>query len=294
MPAPVSAPAAISRILFATDFSSHSESAMPHAVAEARRYGAKLFVTHVLPHEPRLAVPFDVLPGVYDEARHAAEVAFRRLENSGVLEGIPHECLMPTGELWPTLCQTAGKHKIDLIVLGTRGRGGVAKLLMGSVAEDVCRKAACAVLTIGPRADPPAACVRVVVFPTDLARDSEQALSHAQARVCRGDSRLVLVHALHPEMIAPDTPRELLIRKATERLMALSPQGAEWPPETEIVVDFGPAADLILKVADQRKADLIIMGVHAKGALRESPHLPWSTAHRVICHAHCPVLTVRG
>lgn len=64
--------------------------------------------------------------------------------------------------------------------------------------------------------------------------------------------------------------------------------------QTEIVVDFGPPADLILKVADQRKADLIIMGVHAKGALRESPHLPWSTAHKVICHAHCPVLTVRG
>ncbi len=294
MPASVSAPAGISRILFATDFSPHSENAMQHAVAEARRHRAKLFVAHVLAHEPRLAVPFDVLPGVYDEQRQVAEVSFRRLENSGLLDAVDHQCLMPRGELWPTLCQAAGKHKIDLMVLGTRGREGVAKLLLGSAAEEVCRNASVPVLTIGPQAGPPAECVHTVVYAADFSHDSEQALRHAHRRTCQCGARLVLVHAVHPEMIAADTPREVLVKKATERLRALLPENSEWQPEIETVVDFGPAAELILKTADERKAELIIMGVHAMGALRESPRLPWSTAHKVICHAHCPVLTVRG
>ncbi len=293
MPVHVTTPASISRILFATDLSAHSECARLHAVAEARRHRAKLFVAHVLPREPRLSVSFDVAPGVYDEDRHEAEVMFRRMENARDLDDVDHEYLLPTGELWPALAETIRKRGIQMVVLGTRGRGGVTKLVLGSAAEDVFRKAACPVMTVGPHADPPRPCARCIVCPTDFSSDSESALAHAVARACAPDGRLIMVHALHAEMISSDTPRETLLQRATERLRAWLPQDTGLA-EPETVVDFGAAADLVLKTAAQRKAELIIMGVHPPGRLRESPRLPWSTAHKVVCHAHCPVLTVRA
>ena len=292
MPVPVTAPASLRRILFATDFSAHSQRALQYAVAEARHHGAKLFIAHVLARDARLAVSFDVLPGVYDEDRHEAEILFRRLENGGDLDSVEHECLLPTGELWPALAETVDKHGVQMVVLGTRGRSGVAKLVLGSSAEEVFRQARCPVLTVGPQVAPPPECARIILCPTDFSHDCAAALPHAVARGCALASRLVLLHAVPTEMVAPDTPRELLQRRAKERLRALLPEDMGLA-EMEIVVEFGTAAECILRAAADRKADLIIMGVHAPGTLRQS-RLPWSTAHKVVCHAHCPVLTVRG
>jgi nucleotide-binding universal stress UspA family protein len=180
-----------------------------------------------------------------------------------------------------------------MIVLSTRGRGGVAKLVLGSDAEDMFRKAPCPVMTVGPQVSPPPDCMRTILCPTDFSHDCAAALPYAVARACMLEGRLILLHALYPEMIGPDTPRPLLRQRATERLLGVLPE-ATGLAEPEIVVEFGAAPELILRTAAERKADLIIMGVHAPAGLHASPHLPWSTAHKVICQAHCPVLTVRA
>ncbi len=69
---------------------------------------------------------------------------------SGKLRGVPHEVLMEEGNVWPTLDKMIIEHEIDLVVVGTHGRGKVQKILIGSVAEEIFRQAKSAVLTVGP------------------------------------------------------------------------------------------------------------------------------------------------
>lgn len=294
MPAPTVAPVTIRNILFATDFSPCSQKALEYAVAEARRHGATLHLLHVLPHEPRLALPMDVVPGVYDEDRREAEFLLCRLENSGAFEGVAHEVLLPTGELWPMLQEALKKHGIDMLVVGTHGRGGVSKLLLGSTAEEIFRLVACPVLTVGPNANiNPGTTCRTVVYATDLSHEQEPALAYAIAMTRQPDSRLALVHACAEHSASGSAPSSVL-EAAKEKLRSRLPADHRAACEPAVAAAFGPAADVILAVADELKADVIVMEVRRKGTLRESPHLPWSTAHKVVCHAHCPVLTVRS
>jgi nucleotide-binding universal stress UspA family protein len=74
----------------------------------------------------------------------------------------------------------------------------------------------------------------------------------------------------------------------------LIPPTANLPFDPEFLVDFDFAPDAIVKVASDFQADLIVMGVNQAASARASAHLPWATAHEVVCHARCPVLTVRS
>ncbi len=79
-----------------------------------------------------------------------------------------------------------------------------------------------------------------------------------------------------------------------QRLTELLPPGAGSSCHPEFVVEFGPAADMILKVAEEEQADLVIMGAKRKARFPGATHLPWPTADLVASQAGCPVLTVRG
>jgi nucleotide-binding universal stress UspA family protein len=79
-----------------------------------------------------------------------------------------------------------------------------------------------------------------------------------------------------------------------KRLEQLVPLDTEQAAKMELIVETGTPAEQILKVAERQDADLIVMGPHSTSHPRVSAHFPWVTAHQVLCHAHCPVLTVRG
>ena len=78
-----------------------------------------------------------------------------------------------------------------------------------------------------------------------------------------------------------------------KRLAQLLPPETTLSVETEFIVEIGAPAEHILKVAEDQGADLIVMGPHRASHARVSAHLPWVTPHQVLCHARCPVLTVR-
>jgi nucleotide-binding universal stress UspA family protein len=289
----------LQNILFATDFSTSSEMAMHYALAIARRYDSKIFVAHVIRPDAYQLVPAESQPTVMGQARRYAEQEMANVLISGRLRGIPHQVLLGQGEMWSALSEMLEKHEINLIVVGTHGRTGVRKLLLGSVAEQIFRLAHCPVLTVGPKvtrapaADLPGETdLRQIVYATDFTVTSERAAAYAISLAQEHQARLTLVHAVRDASEFSPHNTALLVEFFTKRLRELLPATAESWCEPECVVEFGAPDDMILKVAADRSADLIVIGVRRSATF--PGHLPPATAYKVVCQAHCPVLTVRG
>jgi nucleotide-binding universal stress UspA family protein len=136
---------AVRTILHATDFSERSEYALGLACALARDYVARLIVLHVA-EAPTLAYGEGAIPPTLDELRASAQEQLNLLRLP--LANVRAERRLEEGDVVPEILRVARDTNTDLIVLGTHGRTGLARLLMGSVAEEVVRKALCPVLTV--------------------------------------------------------------------------------------------------------------------------------------------------
>lgn len=287
-------------ILLATDFSHSSDAALAHAASIARRYDAKMFLAHVIRPDAYQLVPPEVTAVALEQTRRYAEQQMAGLLISGRLRDIPHQVLLGTGELWPVLSELMSRHDIDLIVVGTHGRTGVRKLLLGSAAEEIFRMASCPVLTVGPKVavaegatfvrDPLSR--RRFLYATDFTAHSERAAAHAVSLAQENQAHLTLLHVVKEAGEVSEHNRARLIEFFSKRLRALLPDEAGLWCEPEIVVEFGEPADAILKVAAETRAELIALGVRKAGTF--PGHLPPATAYKVVCQATCPVLTVRG
>jgi nucleotide-binding universal stress UspA family protein len=281
-------------ILFTTDFSAASEAALPYVQALVRWYGAKVIVAHSVPLEPVLSVPMDALPLDLDVSWQNAQHHMTEFLRTHPLPGIVHETVLEQGELWDVLSDLIRRHDIDLVVLGTHGRQGLKKLVLGSAAEEIFRRAPCPVLTVGPKAVRQAVNFenwKRILFATDFSAGSLKALPYALSMAEENDAQLILLHTIP---LVPMQQRDHVEESARRRLEKLvAPEAADWC-EPEFVIRFEFPTEGILQVAEERQADLIVMGVRASASPRTSAHLPWATAYEVVCHAHCPVLTVRG
>ena len=207
------------------------------------------------------------------------------------------EILIEEGALWPTLESTVEKCTIDLIVLGTRGRSGAGKFFLGSAAEEIFRRAPCAVLTVGPflrKELPRNTKISEILYATDFSPESAAAASYAVSLAQEFQAHLTLLHVIAEARPGELLQTEELVRSSTRLLRALVPQEAELWCEPQFTVEKGPAAEKILDVTARRKVDLIVLGVRRPGRfLGAATHLPIATAHKVVTRAHCPVLTVR-
>ena len=282
---------AISKILVATDFSHESQNALRCALALAKRYQSRLFITHAFPAEV-LMTAGDAWPPMTDVARRNAEANMAQLEQREDLKSFPHEVVMQSGETWEVLSQVLSDQNIDLVVMGTHGYGGINKLFLGSTAEKVVRHAICPVLTVGPH-------VRVlpldrfghILFATDFSSGSLRALTYALSLAEEDRGELTMLHVIES---SPVSESELVEwkRQDREKLNQLISPDLDLADKPEIEVEVGTAGEEIVRLADTRNAELIVMGSHLGGAV--STHLPWTTLHHVLQHAHCPVLTVRA
>ena len=273
-------------ILFATDFSHAAGAAIPYATTLTKHYGAKLYVLHARPQADWMLASPIVWQGVEEAARIDTEQ-----QKQEILLQFPEirpEVFIKSGNLWPNLAATIEANDIDLIVIGTRGRLGVAKFLLGSVAEEILRKAPCPVLTVGPYSTErpkTGAEITNILLATDLNRQS-MAAPYAISLAQEYQARLTLLHVLEPGVVG-DLPR------SAELLRNLVPSEAELWCVPEYVVESGDVSEKILTVAAQRQVDLIVMGAHqARGMPGAPTHLPIATVHKVVSHAPCPVLTV--
>jgi nucleotide-binding universal stress UspA family protein len=275
-------------VLVATDFSSASHTATAYAISIARRYEATLYLAHVVQPET-LRRSGDSHREQMDEAWRNGQRLTTDLLISGDLRGVKHKLLVEQGEIWEGLERMAEANAVDMIVVGTHGRTGLAKVLLGSVAERIFRQASCPVLTVGPKSIEPGkreGGLRRVLYATDFTPQSLHAAEHAISMAQHYQTHLVLMHVM-PEGAAG--PRE----EAEKRLKALIPADAQFTEAPEYQVTTGSPAEEILRVAAERTPELIVLGVTHPGEGAFAGRR-WSVASEVAGRALCPVLTVRA
>jgi nucleotide-binding universal stress UspA family protein len=293
----------LTKILYLTDFSEPSEAALPFAAAIAREYGAKVYALHVMMPSPLIYTTPETTVATMEAQEEAAQTEMLRTDSE--LEGIAHETIVENDlGVWPAVERAVSQLGIDMIVVGTHGRSGVDRLLLGSVAEEVFRRASAPVLTIGPwaaRTVHNSAKFRRILYATDFTKESLAAAPYAISMAQENQARLTLLHVIRgghkrSELNKDDEKRaEQTIADAMHRLLEIAPADAELWCRPEASVQYGTPGDMILDMANDGDADLIVMGVRdAKGHLGAATHMQRATAHQVVSHAHCPVLTVRG
>jgi nucleotide-binding universal stress UspA family protein len=286
----------IKNVLFPTDFSRAGDAAIPFAAEIVRRFGAKLHVLHVRPPVVNPMTEPATWPVLESAARAEAEA--QREAMLAAFPGLEPEVTIVEGNFWQNFRTAIEKDRIDLTVLGTRGRSGAAKFFLGSKAEEIFREAPCAVLTVGPNvppATPRGGEFTEILYATDFRPASARAALHATSLAQEFQAHLTLLH-----VISPEKPGELLnaaelAGSAGRLLRKLVPAEAEVWCAPHFAVEQGPVAESILRVANERKADLIVLGVRRpSGFPGAATHLPMATAHKIVTSAACPVLTVRG
>ncbi len=285
----------LTKILVTTDFSEVSDRALDYAIALARRYDARIYLAHVITPDPFQFAEPQLAQATYEKVRQAAEEGITDILISGKLRAVPHEVLMEEGNVWPTLDKLITEHEIDLVVVGTHGRGKVQKILIGSVAEEIFRQADCAVLTVGPGVKGDTAReveLKSILFATDFGSGAEKAAAHAFSLAQEHDARVTLLHVI--ESAAAYTEESVARQREINvvRMKQLMPAGSENWCKPEFRVTFGSAVEEILITAREAKADLVVMGAKARRSL--AGHVPLTIAYNVVTKAACPVLTVRG
>jgi nucleotide-binding universal stress UspA family protein len=286
---------ALSNVLFATDFSPFSDAALPYAISIARQYGGKVFATHVVPPSSYNIVPPDTWPMAVEAEGERDQHRIDRLE--AILGTVPHDILMKVGDVWQVLSTLVKEENIDLLVIGTHGRTGLSKLMMGSVAEEIFRQAQCPVMTIGPEVpfrDASVVKFKSILFATDFSQASKAGLRYAISLAEESQATISLLHCIEKPAVGSvdlDSNASFVLRE----LEQLVPKDAEFWCKTKCFVEYGNHAEAIVGFAEKHKVDLIVMGVRAAAGNPEiATHLPKRTAHKVVAHATCPVLTVRG
>ncbi|MGP0018293.1 MAG: universal stress protein [Candidatus Sulfotelmatobacter sp.] len=285
----------LGKVLFITDFSSSSELALPYAVALAAQYEGKIFIAHVVAPEMFEFLPTALVPEIAGRIKTFARKRMDELVRETSFYNVPYETLLEEGEIKGTLQQAAEQHGIDVIALGTHGRGGLQELLMGAVAEATLREAHHPVLTVGPQSREfiPEPRPRNILFASDFSPGCQQAMNCAISLAHKFTARLISVHVLSNVTEDPQTITrfEELFGQRLRELLRL-PRGIAL--EQEFRVEFGSPADCILKVAANSDIDLIVMGVRGADSQTHSGDHFGTTAYRVVSEARCPVLTARG
>jgi len=284
----------LKNILFTTDFSAAAAAALPYAGALAKRFGAKLFALHVRTPVINPMTPPEGWPAL---ERAAAEEELERKETlRNATPGVETTVLIEQGDISVHLPATVEKEHIDLIVLGTRGRTGMGKLMLGSRAEEILRTAERPVLTVGPRAPGiPAKYGEFtrILYATSFGCENPAAAAYAVSLAQEFQSELTLLLVLPEPQVGEFVVPQDLLEASKRRLAHLMPAEAEMWCVPEVCVERGDVAEKILEVAERKNADLIVLGIQQPtGVPGAATHLPMATAHKVVSHAHSPVLTV--
>lgn len=280
-------------ILFATDYSASADAALAYATGLAVSFGATLHTMHV--QEP---VNYALPVAAWQAEEAACEARLQSLTDTVRRDhpSIDAQSIKGEGIVWIAIEDAVRRLNVDLVVIGTRGRTGVAKFLLGSQAEQIVRNVSCPVLTVGPQVTSlqrRQGRMRSMVFATDFGPASLAACRYAVSLAEEYDAQLTLLHVIAvPESDAPEKSGEsaAMCKKVLEQMF---PASAKPWCEPVFVVDYGKAAEKILELAEKQNADLIVLGVHpAEGLPGAAHHLARATVHQVVSHAKCAVLTV--
>lgn len=301
------------RILVPTDFSACADEAYDYALALAAAYGATVRLLHVMAvYEPELYGAVGDTPEAVrhrerleEEARERLHVWARRPAKTGVdVETVTRRDL----SVPRAILEEAASASAALIVLGTHGRGRLARYVLGGVARRVLQSAAVPVLTVREKpADAEAAspsaggrAIRRVLVPTDFSESAGQALWVGCAMAARYDAAVDLLHVVEPIPFPASITlgaRSLWdyvpdLRAAVEQELIKAAEAAGCPPgHLTRRLEEGRPARTIAEAAKTYGTDLIVLASHGRSGMER--FFLGSVTERVARLARCPVLTVR-
>lgn len=275
----------ITRILCPIDFSPFSERALAYAMKMAVWYRAKLKVLHVMPPLPP--------PATNAAAEASRELTERSLQSAVQHLGLPHADvsteLIVSADTAARILEAADAFNADLVVTGSHGRHGIERVFLGSVVEALLHRCARPILTIPShfnRVDHEGGTFRRVVCAVDFSEASIAALAFALSLAEESDAQLTLLHVIEmpPELRTPPQPSDFnfnvdVVRAEAEaallrRLRSLIPDTAREYCTIDTAVLEGGVSRQLLRMADDRQADLIVLGVHGRNAFDSPSSVP--------------------
>ncbi len=285
----------LDRVLFPTDGSDCAEHAQQHALYLADRFDASLHVIHVETRDAELSdvidiSEVDVLADLHASLEGDVPVAEPRIRERKVV----HKSV-PDGIL-----SYAAEHDTNLIVLGTHGRSGIRRLVLGSVAEEVVRRADRPVMTVGRGATPPERMEEgTILVPIDFSEQQSRLLAHAQELALAYGMTMTLLHVVEVEGlpdvygISSDPPEPGTLADRTRKVLEKrADEVREAGVDVTVEVRTGHPAEQTLDVAGELDVDLLAIATHGRSGIERM--LMGSVAEKVIRRAPCPVFTVKS
>lgn len=290
----------VNNILCPVDFSEFSARAYRYALSLARHYRAELFVQHVLELWQYPCTDFapspEALEHFYRVHRERAEEHIQQLTKDEDRVEIRSKHIIQQGMAADLILAFAQAQKIDLIVMGTHGRRGFDRLMLGSVTERVMRKASCPLLAVhrpshdfvSPAEDQNPVHLNRIMCCSDFSEHSKRALDHAISLGAEYAAELILLHVL--EDVPARTKLAATEEAAIKRLDEMIPTEERECGRISSMVRVGKAYEQIISLADEMLVDLVVMAVRGRSALDLAVF--GSTTHRVLQLGHCPILVV--
>jgi nucleotide-binding universal stress UspA family protein len=279
----------IKHLLCPVDLSEHSAQALRYAAAFSSVLDCDLTILYVragsAAHQP--------------DVRKSSDADLEGFA-SDVIRLLPsHRLLERQGEPAAEILRTAGAAAADLIVMGTHGRTGLRRLVLGSVAERVVRRSPTPVLVVPPATGAkPAGSIMLanVLCAVDFSEPSSRAVDYAASIAAAAGARLLLAHALEwseETEIDPRSGRSFLPSSeddAVIRLNEMVTQEMHVRGDPELLVGYGTPAEEILRFVQDRHVDLVVLGVRRRNPIDLAVF--GSTTQRLVRDAACAVLTV--
>ncbi len=283
-------------IVVGYDESEYSKAALSEAALWVKKHGGKVTLVHavyfdkeefaILPSQ--MEKRFEIGTHVCRQAKDAAQSEF------GLNGGI--DSLICEGEPPEVIVETAQGKNADLIALGTYGRRGLKRLLMGSVTSQVVLNSPCDVLVVKKPCSKCSGSYHSLLIPFDGSNSSQKALTRACAlsKVDGAEVSVLYVIPRYEEMMdffKTDTIKKSLFKEAEKIVEGAKKIAAGLGVQIKAVVQEGHAGDKIVEIADTLKHDLIVVGTHGWRGVDKA--IMGSTVERIIAHASCPILIAR-
>ena len=276
------------RILVPTDMSDFATLATRYAALLHERLGSRL----TLLYADETYFPMDILEvplGYYlenaPETKEKLQQHLRQYADAN-LKGVPVETMVATDSPARAIVRTAKEMRADLIVMGTHGRRGWRRALLGSVTETVLHETDRPVITVTPGIleDGATPKIRRVVCPVNFTYVARESLHHAAAMAQAFDAELIVVYVA--EGVQP--PQLPEVEAAFSLWVDPAVRGRE--RYTLSVVGEGDPAERVLTTAADAEADLIVLGAQHK--FFSDSTVIGTTTERITRFARCPVMTV--
>jgi len=286
------------RIAVLTDLGSDSEKMVRYATSLARWYGSELLLVHAYPTESSMAIPpeLPVWPASGLPPKQDAEQKVKALADKLNLQDLRAKVIIRETSIGRILDEV-DEYRPSLLVLATHGREGVAKWLVGSIAEEVFRRVQRPVLILGPDCSQtelaPQKQFERVLYATDLSAVSLTALQYASGISHDHEAQLIALYVEPDPKQGFSFDRAMAQQKLDDWLQDNIDGMSEALAGAHCIVDFGEPGTRIVELASQQQADLVVVGALGLGAISGlASHFIGGTAYEIGCHSKCPVLIV--